>query len=388
MALSIISNYAANVAHRNLTATDMRVTDSLAKLSSGSRVVSAKDDAASLAIGKGLQAEVESLKQAQVNAGQASSMLQIADGALATISDIVIRMRTLATQASSSQLGTQERTFLNNEFVALRSEVDRIAQDTEFNGTALLGGSTTFSAGTIGANILSNDGIEQFVFGSNPGSSFLSATDTIALVYAAAGTMTITNQTTGSTQSVTGITAAPSAGAFTDIKFSDFGLTVKLNSQFATGTAITASNTFILSGAASTTLQLTFRVGSGTATADEVTIDVSSARVSSLATGLDTAAITTVALAETAMGILDTTIDNVNSARATVGTSQNRVLFAASNLAASIENSEAARSNLLDLDVAREMSYFTSQQVLLQAGVSMLAQANQMPQNLLALLRQ
>lgn len=388
MALSIISNYAANVAHRNLTATDMRTTDSLAKLSSGSRVVSAKDDAASLAIGKGLQAEVESLKQAQVNAGQASSMLQIADGALATISDIVIRMRTLATQASSSQLGTQERTFLNNEFVALRSEVDRIAQDTEFNGTALLGGSTTFSAGTIGTDIAVADGFEQFVFGSNPGSSFLSATDTIEILYAS-NVMTVTNAVTGSTQSVAGITAAPSAGSFLDIKFGDFGLTVKLNSLFNAGGSIAAGNNeFILSGAASTTLQLTFRVGSGTTTADEVTIDVTSARVASLATGLDTAAITSVALAETAMGILDTTIDNVNSARATVGTSQNRVLFAASNLAASIENSEAARSNLLDLDVAREMSYFTSQQVLLQAGISMLAQANQMPQNLLALLRQ
>jgi flagellin len=351
--------------------------------------VSAKDDAASLAIGKGLQAEVESLKQAQVNAGQASSMLQIADGALATISDIVTRMRTLATQASSGQLGSQERTFLNNEFVALRSEVDRIAQDTEFNGTALLGGSTTFSAGTIGANIQAADGIEQFLFGSNPGGSFLSATDTIQLDYLDTNnTMTITNQVTGATQSVTGVTAAPSAGSFLDIKFSDFGMTVRLNSQFATGTAISANNTFILGGAASTTLQLTFRVGSGTATSDEVTIDVASARVASLATGLDTASITTVALAETAMGILDTTIDNVNSARATVGTSQNRVLFAAANLAASIENSEAARSNLLDLDMAREMSYFTSQQVLLQAGVSMLAQANQMPQNLLALLRQ
>lgn len=386
MALNIVSNYAANVAHRNLTATDMRTTSSLAKLSSGSRVVTAADDAASMAIGKSLQAEVESLRQAQVNAGQASSMLQIADGALATISDIVTRMRTLAVQASSGQLGSQERTFLNNEFVALRSEVDRIAQDTEFNGTTLLSGSTTFSAGSVGANIQSNDGIEQFLFGTNPGSSFLSAGDTIELDYAS-NVMTITNQTTGSSQTVSGITAAPSAGSFLDLKFTDFGMTVRLNSQFATGTAISANNEFILAGAASTTLQLTFRVGSGIATTDEISIDLSSARVSALSTNLSTVSITSVANAESAITELDTAIDAVNSARATVGTSQNRVAFAAANLASSVENSEAARSNLLDLDVAKEMTYFTSQQVLLQAGVSMLAQANQMPQNLLALLR-
>ncbi len=386
MSLSIISNYASNVAHRNLTATDMRTTSSLAKLSSGSRVVTAKDDAASLAIGKSLQAEVESLKQAQVNAGQASSMLQIADGALATISDIVIRMRTLATQASSGQLGSQERTFLNNEYVALRSEIDRIAQDTEFNGTALLSGSTTFSAGTIGANIQAGDGIEQFIFGSNPGASFLSATDTIELDYAS-NVMTITNQVTGSSQTVSGITAAPSAGGFLNLNFTDFGLTVQLNSQFATGTGISANNEFILSGAASTSLSLTFRVGSGTATTDEVSISLTSARVTALASGLSTGDITTVANAETAMTALDTAIDNVNSARADVGTAQNRVQFAASNLSTAVENSEAARSNLLDLDMAKEMTFFTSQQVLLQAGVAMLAQANQMPQNLLQLLR-
>ena len=385
MALNIVSNYAANVAHRNLTATDMKATSSLAKLSAGTRVVTARDDAASLAIGKGLQAEVESLKQAQVNAGQAASMLQIADGALGTVSDIVIRMRTLAIQASSSQLGSQERTFLNNEFVSLRSEIDRIAQDTEFNGQILLSGSTTFSAGTVGTGIEAADGIEQFIFGSNPGSNFLSATDTIAVAFAS-NVLTITNTVTGSSQTAS-VTAAPSAGSFLDVNFSDFGLTVRLNSQFNAAGSIAANNEFILGGAASTNLQLTFRVGTGTGTSDEVTIDITSARVSALGGTLSTDDITTVGNAETALGSIDTALDAVNALRANVGAAQNRVQFAAANLASTVENSEAARSNLLDLDVAKEMSYFTSQQVLLQAGVAMLAQANQMPQNLLSLLR-
>ena len=103
MALNIISNFAANVAQRNLARTDVAVSSSLAKLSSGTRVVSARDDAASLAVGSRLRAEVASLKQATVNVGQAVSMLQIADGALATSGDILVRMKALAVQSSSGQ---------------------------------------------------------------------------------------------------------------------------------------------------------------------------------------------------------------------------------------------------------------------------------------------
>ena len=95
MALNVISNFAANVAHRNLVRSDMEATSSLAKLSSGTRVVSAKDDAASMAIGSRLQAEVNALRMAAINANQAVSMLQIADGAMARVTDILIRMKTL-----------------------------------------------------------------------------------------------------------------------------------------------------------------------------------------------------------------------------------------------------------------------------------------------------
>ena len=386
MALNIVSNFAASVAHRNLQTTDMRATDSLTKLSSGTRVVAAKDDAASLAIGKGLQVEVESLKQAQVNAGQAQSMLQIADGALSTVSDILTRMKTLAVQASSGQLSTTERGFLNDEFATLRSEIDRIAQDTEFNGTTLLNGSTTFTAGTIGSAIGSDDGVEQFIFGTDPGGSFVSSTDTLEIDFAS-NVMTVTNQVTGATQSVSGITAAPSAGEFLEVNFSDFGLTVQLNSQFNAGSTIAANNEFIATaGGTANALQLTFRVGTGTGTTDEVTFDLQRASVSNLDAQLGTADVTTVANAEAAMNDLDTAVDKINDIRAEVGTQQNRIGFASANLASSVENTEAARSSLLDLDVAREISTFTSQQVLMQAGVSMLAQANQLPQNLLRLL--
>src|SRR3990170_4923360 len=151
MALTVLSNYAANVAHRNLTVADMAATSSLTKLSSGSRVVSAKDDAASMAIGSRLNSTVNSLKQASVNAGQGVSMLQIADGAMAKVNDVLIRMKTLAVQAGSGQLSGTERAMLNTEYQALLSEVTRIAASTDFNGQELVNGSQT--TGGAGAGI-------------------------------------------------------------------------------------------------------------------------------------------------------------------------------------------------------------------------------------------
>lgn len=391
MALNIISNFAANIAHRNLAATDLAATRSLAKLSSGTRVVAARDDAASLAIGSRLAAEVAALRQAGVNAGQASSMLQIADGALATISDMLTRMKALAVQASSGQLSSTERTFLDNEFGELRNEINRIAKDTEFNGTVLLNGSNTFSAGTIGVDIDQNSGLEQFIFSGNPGTTFVSSGDTLAITYSTStDQFTMTNQATGVSQVSEAVPTAPGAGSFKDVTLSDFGLTIRLNSQFDVTTAIadsTAGNIFIVGGGSSNQLQFSFKVGTGTTSDDKITFDLKQATDAQLATGLDTDAISTASGADTAITNLSTAIDKLNEIRADVGAAQNRIEFAAANLAASTENAEAARSNLLDLDIAQEISVFTSKQVLLQAGVSMLAQANQLPQNLLALLR-
>ena len=143
MALNLISNFAANVAHRNLVSTDMAASSSLAKLSSGTRVLSAADDAASLAIGSRLAAEIGAQRQASVNAGQAGSLLQIADGAYTVVNDILIRMKSLAVQSASGQLSSTERTILQSEFLALQNEVSRIANDTEFNGIKLISGSAT-----------------------------------------------------------------------------------------------------------------------------------------------------------------------------------------------------------------------------------------------------
>jgi len=484
MALNIISNYSANVAHRNLVANDAAATASIAKLSSGTRVVSARDDASSLTIGSRLRAEVEALKQANVNASQAGSLLQIADGAYSTVSDILVRLKTLAVQSSSGQLADAERATLDSEFQALISEIDRIASDTEFNGVALIAGSTSVNTvrnglTTAGDNkVQTADGFQSIEFDTAGAYIFTyDATNDV---------LTATNVTTGQSEGVSiGATAITGNNTQT-VNFDNLGGTVVLNAAFDKTTDITKGNssasvtgaggvidadtlritavtgdlssittkalTFGGSAAAATltvgsfvsaavdlsagagttksftltsgtnsfsisftldavftaapggTLTLgelgnlaqgisgssnqssfTFKLGTGTtADVDTVSFSVNAASVAAL--GLTGLSVTTVSNADTASTAISNAINTVNSARAGVGAAQNRLGYAAANLATSIENSEAARSELLDLDIAQEITNFTSKQILVQAGVSVLAQANLLPQNLLKLL--
>jgi flagellin len=276
MSLNVVSNYAANVAQRYLQKADAEATRSVAKLAAGTRVLSARDDAASMAVGMSLRADVIGLKQAAVNVGQAASMIQIADGAMSTVGDILLRMKSLATQGASDQLDTTQRAMLDTEFTELIDEVDRIAKVTNFDGKVLTSGT-----------------------------------------------------------------------------FASTGL------QFQVGHANTAN--------------------------DSIEVDIADISKSALSIGANS--VTALSAATTAIDAINTAIDTVATARASLGASQNRLEFAGANIATQMENAEAARSTLMDLDVAAEMSAFTSNQILQQAGVSMLAQANQMPQNLLRLFR-
>ncbi|MBL6934220.1 MAG: flagellin [Alphaproteobacteria bacterium] len=532
MALNIISNFAANVAQRNLVISDREATASLSKISAGKRVISAKDDAASLAIGSRLRAEIEAMKQANNNAGQAGSMLQIADGALDTIAEILIRMKTLAVQSSSGQFSTTERSVLDSEFQALSSEITRISNDTEFNGTQLIAG--TSSNATTTTTVLANIGLSNvefdtaihpatgdvyavtytastnlltFVVGDTEstvttGLGNATATLDASAVNALAGgevlTVALSNGITvdvldtfdtatditlgaisdnlvaanaditaatvtfsaasGSSYSpslvtdllsisgaidansasydsdtgvlrlaviVGGTTAnhlvvqgfggasdiialggAAGASAGTITTTGTFAVTVgsitlgvvSISGVTASTTATEAgfidlnigqgvvTNTFTATGSDSV---FTYKVGTGTQSYDDLSFTIAAASAAALGVlGTDQAGaleITTVDLANTASGLISLAIDTLNSQRAVIGAAQNRLTFAGNNLAIAIENAEAARSSLLDLDVASEMSVFTSKQILVQVGVSMLAQANQLPQNLLRL---
>jgi flagellin len=383
MPLNVISNFAANVAHRNLQMTDSMATNSLAKLSAGTRVLSAKDDAAGLAVGSRLALDVSGLKQAAVNAGQASSMLQIADGAMSKVNDILSRMKALSVQAGSGQLSTTDRGMLDTEFQQLMSEVTRIAGATEFSGTQLVNGSqsldSTPTGFTSGANVASIS-VSGFAVGTSGSLTGYS------LSYATSQQFTLSNGTTTLTGSldssvITSNVTNSSVAVKLTAAGSDASVTVNLDAGFTTNSSITGVGVTIVG---SDTQSFTFKVGTGTnAAIDDITISLGS--VTQTALGLTGLAVDTTTNANTASDAISAAVDTLSTSRATVGALQNRLDFASQNISISIENTEAARSNLMDLDMAGEMSAFVSKQILLQAGVSMLAQANQMPQTLLRL---
>ncbi len=393
MALNMISNFAANVAHRNLVKTDMALTSSLAKLSSGQRIVSAKDDAASLAIGSRLAAEVGALRQSNANASQAGSMLQIADGSMARANEILIRMKTLAVQSASGQLSDTERGILDTEYQALKSEIIRIGADTEFNGVKLLSGGQGITFEGTGVDALTGTrGVDAIrASGITFAGSATSGTLDLWTTTNANGNYTISASAAGQEFS-----AAISSSAFTtNMLVTPQSLTLSASNAAVTGTITVDLNTALdntdgllvshnnntIQGSAATSF--TFKVGSGAVAAeDDLTFSIQS--LVSIGDSL-AANISTVSGSETSSAEVSAAIDTLNSARANVGANQSRLDFASANLATAVENIEAARSQLLDVDVAHEMTVFTSKQVLLQAGISMLAQANQIPQNLLRL---
>jgi flagellin len=461
MALNIISNYAANVAHRNLQNSDEMATRSLAKLSSGTRVVSARDDAASMAIGARLNATTQALKTATVNVGQANSMLQIADGGMATINDVLTRMKTLSVQSSSGNLSSTERGFLNDEFTQLKSEIDRVSSSTNFNGVQLLGDGgdvslnyTDFNAGSQGGGVSSVNGFAGVSITDNnywaTDANSNGVTDnsfSVSINHVTAGgvdqvIMTVTSNIDGAatvndrsqsidvTDYMSSGSSALSAGDSATLAFDELGLSFDLNANFSktvdtvqagtagandfgTDTTFTngvgstinsaTSNTISMSADQGQQLQsnISFQVGAGNTVNDRLSITLTKVDTATLGKGADangnlgqgtgkslsSSTIDTVANAQAAIDIVSNAIDDLQAARASIGTNQNRLDFAAQNLSTTQENTESARSTLLDLDVASEMTKFTSKQILVQSGVAMLAQANQMPQNLLKLLQ-
>ncbi len=374
MAMTATTNTTANTALRYLNQNSAASASSLSKLSSGSRIVRASDDAASLAVGTKIKADVTALKQASVNAGQASSLLQVADGGLAQTVDILLRMKALSVQAQSGSVSDNERGFLDREFQALRAQIDSITEQTKFNGTTLLDGSL---AAATTANVTA--GLD----GSGPVSLTIEPN-------AEAGTYTVGyDETTGAlTVSDTNgraqtITIDNASNDFTSrVRFAGLGVT--LNFAAFDATAAFGGGTFDVVAAGGT---MDFQVG--VAATDIISINIADIRTQSLGDGttfLDIASIGTNADAILAGGALDAAIAQLNESRADVGALISRFEFAAANLATTIENMDAARSVLMDVDMAAEMSNFSSKQVLLQASVAMLAQANQQPQQLLKLL--
>lgn len=567
MTNSIITNISAQNAQGNIGRASNNASSSIARLSSGNRIVRSSDDVAGLATGTALRTQVTTLRTALANASQGTSLLQVADGGLSQIVDILQRQRAIAAQASSGQLTDSNRSLLNQEFASLSAEIDRISVSTNFNGVALLNGSlgtrtaltrtdanaaaAVLAAPTLGGAAAVASTVTVQAFNTATGSAVLSntltgaaggiqlvdAADTLlantaylgvdASIYgtfssfsfsnvsfgattagsadltvelngvsytgrvtgaAADGVVTVSNGTNNirlglgtvnfADQASTDSTRATIADAFSTVSIArtynvsgaDFVgttlegvvgtaangvatarlnnggslsisnfqyqgstgaantsiLTVQINGETFTSTGVddnitaggslqfldsTGTQTFTINTTGLTTAianirtdlsdranfisalnqgfaraggsGLNFTVGS--ATTDVINVNVGSAATSSIFGG-QSLNITTAANAQAAANVIDNAITTVTSLRATVGALQSRFNFAANTIQSSIENQDSARSSLLDTDVSAESTSYASAQVQLQAGIAVLAQANQLPQGLLKLL--
>ena len=275
MGLVVNTNVGSLNAQRSLAASSAELKTAMERLSSGSKINSASDDAAGLAISSKMNAHLRGLAQAKRNAYDGVSLIQTAEGALSEMNTLLTRMRELAVQAATGgTLVTSDRSALDQEFQALESEIDRIVNVTKYNGQELLNGA--------------------------------------------------------------------------------------------------------LSGGVS------FQVGILNSGNDRVSVKLSTALASSL--GIGTSSLTTATQSQLAITAIDSAIDKVSSRRNTLGSAQNRLSVTISNLGSIKENLSAANSRIRDVDVASETADMSRNQILMQAGVSVLSQANQMPGMVLSLL--
>ncbi len=281
MSATINTNIASMNAQRNTSASQLSLTTSMQRLSSGLRVNSAKDDAAGLAIAERMNAQVRGMNVAIRNANDGISMAQTAEGALSKVGDALQRMRELAVQSRNGTNSDSDKNSLNKEFQDLQKEINRVLGGTAFNGKKILGAQGTNISFQVGANT--------------------DAEDTI---------------------------------------------TVKFENM--------VSN------------------------AEISTVTVSTAGIGSSA---DMSAIASV------IANIDTALDTINDKRATFGATQSRFEAVISNLQVAVENQSAARSRIVDADFATETANLSRAQILQQAGNAMIAQANQLPQQVLRLLQ-
>ena len=377
MGFRIQNNIAAMNAQRNLGISDTAMSKSLERLSSGYRINSAKDDAAGLSISQGFRASIASYNVASRNVTEGNALLQVAEGAMDQVGNMLTRLKELATQAASANAGSN-LDKINAEGNQLILEIDRIANNTEYAGSKLLDGSFGVSQDkTQGTWTLASAGL-QSVSGLQS-----SVTYTVAAVTQADGSYNITASATLASgqvaQTLYGVAGA-AAGSTAEVSFAAMGLKITLNENFS---ATVGAGTIIASAAAASD----FQVGAKNTVDDRIGVTLSSINSSSLNAGLVADQMNTAAKAQSFLTTVDSSISKLNELRGGIGAAQNRFGYAAANLATTIENFSAADSVIRDVDMAAEMTTFTKNQILLQAGTAMLSQANQAPQMIMSLFK-
>ena len=403
---TINTNMSANIASNAMTRNERSMSSTMERLSTGIRINSAKDDAAGLAISSKMTSQINGLNQAVRNANDAISMIQVAEGAMKEVTNMFQRMRELAVQAISDSNTTADRTALNNEYKQLSDEVKRVAGNTQWNGTNILDGARTSTTFQIGANASQTIAVN---FGDLATNNIANA----SLVPGSTGTVAAATSGTVKARNDIAITGTVAVGDVITVKidsgtsgakYAAFTLTAEAATAINAPSALAADATghIIESEVGSTAALATTDAGAlvaeidaaghlaivGTNGADGKDFTVTNVELSrgthAPVGGSD---ITTSALANTALGVLDTAIEGVNSTRAGLGASMSRLEYASDNLQNVAQNTASARSRVMDADYAAETTELARTQIIQQAATAMLAQANQSQQAVLSLLR-
>ena len=382
--MSIINTNTISLnAQRNLSTNSASLATTIQRLSSGLRINSARDDAAGLAISERFTTQIRGLNQAARNANDGISLAQVAEGALGEVANNLQRIRELAVQASNGTNSQGDRDALDAEVQQLKAEIQRVAEQTSFNGNRLLDGSF---AGV------------SFQVGANAGEIITVSSIANVQIAALGGTVNRFTATVG-TSALTGFATAIPAGGVT-INTVDIGaIGAAANAQERAGQLVEAINRVSsqtgvgaafdpIAGQITLSGPAQFAIGGTTDSAAVAGFaNSATAGVSTPAVGLTSASVSSFAGAQASLALVDAALTTVNGARADLGAVQNRFSSVVANLNTTSENLTASRSRIRDADYARETAELTRTQILQQAGTAMLAQANQIPQNVLTLLR-
>ena len=379
--------------YRSYSSSQAGLEQNIERLSSGLRINRAADDSAGQAISQRMKNQATGMRQAVRNSQQATNYLQTAEGGLNQIHGILSRMRELAVQSSSDGLNTNDRFSIELEYAQLKDEVSRIANSTTYNNMTLINGDRAKGVARTetveGTADISATEIKSFSVASN-----VTTGDEFEFASVNTSSISLKNKTTGEVQTL----HQPDGAGFAEndvLNFDDLGITMTLGAGYDgvadndDGFTITQGD-FVTMQVGADNDAAHARANSSDAdhsavTENRITLNLSDATAKGL--GISDSQVSDLADSQRAINALDSAIEKVNDERGNIGALQNRFEFAVSNLQSSLQNTEASRSTILDADFALEAAGMARNQILTQSGTAMLAQANQISQNVLSLLK-
>lgn len=378
--MKICYNTSAMIANNALTKNDDRLTRTLERLSSGLKITGAKDNPAGMAIGKKMNAQIKGIAKASQNSSDAVSVIEIADGAMSEIHEILQRMNELCVQASTGTNADEERKTIEEEISQLKSEITRISNTTQFNGQTLMNGSFELRGYT-------SDPVNAKVGYLSDGVTIGEYEITKLEVSFDADGNIISNDFEGKT---TGTPAFPNDAEITSVQGNtvkitspgnkDFEMNIKVKRPDPLPGTVTLNNLKVeVTGIGSMTMQIGANEGQ--------TMDIRIPKIALDEMGIDNLKVTDADSALAGIDSVKNAVQYVSEARSRLGAYQNRLEHSISSLDITSENLTAAYSRIMDANMAEEMTEYTTVQVISQASMSMLAQANERPAQVLQLLQ-